>query len=141
MLQNDDTLDRYGRLFAKFLVSLLRSAFGNNVCEYRFPLTEIQRTAGYELYRCAVGKEECLESLVHCFALTVFRAPPVQLLLEKWKCPLMCFLAVDNMQESGSFNEAHHVTTSLAQFKYMIRNVAFYEAYLRAEIHDTGLLG
>ena len=41
----------------------------------------------------------------------------------------------------GSFNEAHHITTSLAQFKYALRNVAFYEAYLRAENHDAGFLG
>ena len=91
------------------------------------------------LYDGAQNGDELVD-LIHHLCLILFATPNEELLSGKWSCPLMCYLAVDNMREDGSFNEAHHFTTDLAKWKYAIRNVAFSQAYKKHKLNKLSLL-
>lgn len=139
VLQSDDTLQNYGSTFAKFLISLLRCTCAV-ATEFEFPLDDNQSVLAKQLFTAANKGSELMQH-IHRLALSLFSAPNEQRLSERWSCTLMCYLAVDNMRDDGSFNEAHHFTTYLAQWKYIIRSVAFYHANKTADKYTNGLLG
>lgn len=138
-MHNDETLAKYGSTLAKFLISLLRCTFAVET-DFKFPLDTHQTKLAKKLYTLAV-KGDNLEEHIQRFALSLLTAPDEQKLSEKWSCSLMCFLAVDNMRDDGGFSEAHHLTSDLANWKYIIRGVALYEAYITAPTYSNGILG
>ena len=134
VLQNNETLNRYGRTLAKFLISLLRATFASSV-DYKFPLDVDQKEKASELFDMAKqtrGFTDCIHSL----CVLLFQARSGQKLSDRWSCPLICYLAVDNLKDDGSFNEAHHLTSYLAQWEYIIRGVALYEAFITSTDED-----
>lgn len=137
MLKNDLTLQLYGSTFAKFLVSLLRSAFVSKI-DYKFPLDENQMAFAKQVYTAARNKSD-LEEHIHAFSVSLFKRPPPGRHSQKWLCPLTCYLAVDNLRDGGTFTEAHLLTTYLARWEYVIRGVALFEAKNIASNYEDGL--
>lgn len=132
-------MHKYGLNLTKFLISIIRS-LQNSGSEFQYPLTGEQREYAEVLKQCCKDDKEIIPAL-HQLSLSLFTVPPFEIAIEKWKCNLMCFLALENLREDGSFVQAHHLTSSLAQWEYNIRAVTLYEADRTQKDYETLLLG
>lgn len=138
-LDNNTTLHKYSNTFTKFLLAILRSTT-SDLFGYKFPLSEHQLQLITDLSDDITNRKEC-QVTIHKLLLSIFSAPSVKKISDKWSCPLLCFLAIDNMRDDGSFNEAHHLTSFLAQWEYIMRGIALYESFHTADQYENGILG
>lgn len=138
-MQNDKTLYKYSSTFSKYLIALLRSTVTQPM-EYKFPLRKEQVKLAQDLFNQIEAKRD-LQASIHQFSLSLFSTPPISKDINRWKCPLLCYLAVDNLKDDGSFKDAHHLTSFLAHWEYIIRGVCLYEAKETASICENGIIG
>lgn len=139
MLQNNETLHRYSHTFSKFLIALIRSVITQPI-DYKFPMKKEQIKIAQILLSNIEGNLD-LQAIIHQFGLSLFSTPPIVKDSNKWSCPLQCYLAVDNLRDDGSFNDAHHLTSSLAHWEYIIRGICLYEANETADTYANGIIG
>ena len=134
VLQNNETLKRYGITLGKFLISLLRATFTYSI-DYKFPLDVNQKQKALELFDMSKRAGDFTDH-IHSLCTLLLEAPKGRKLSDRWSCPLLCYLAVDNLKQDATFNDAHNLTTYLAQWEYIIRGVALYEAFITATDED-----
>lgn len=108
--------------------------------EYKFPLRKEQVKLAQDLFNQIEAKGD-LQASIHKFSLSLFSTPPISKDINRWKCPLLCYLAVDNLRDDGNFKEAHHLTSILAHWEYIIRGVCLYEAKETASTYENGIIG
>lgn len=117
----------------------MRSAITQPV-DYKFPLRGEQVMMAKELH-CNIEGGHDLNKSIHQFSLSLFSTPPIVQNSNRWSCPLLCYLAVDNLRVDGNFNDAHHITSFLAQWEYIIRGICLYEANETASTCANGIVG
>lgn len=139
LLNSDESLHKYSLSLTRFLLSILRS-LTSNPSDFIYPLEEDQKVVAIELHAKA-SLPGSIVKLVHAFCLLLFRQPSIVKSLEKWSCPLLCYFAAQNMREDGSFSDAHHITSELAHWEYLMRATTLYEIYHTANKYPNGILG
>ena len=59
---------------------------------------------------------------------TFLTPPPDNQPIAKWTNPLLCFLAVTNLQEDGTFETIATLTTELCRWEYNMHGTGLYKA-------------
>ena len=68
------------------------------------------------------------------FSLVTNTAPAVA--DNQFSCPVQCFIAARSYNEDDTFKSPHSITSTLAQWQFLLRATGLYEAYLNA--HNEG---
>lgn len=111
------------------------------IADFSYPLTGSQTDLVKALHEKAIanvgtdGGEE-VKSALHDLTVQLLEKPAAEIAIKKWSCPLTCFLAIDNLRADGSFIDARLLTPKLAQWKYIFRNVAVFEADRTKDGHE-----
>ena len=65
---------------------------------------------------------------MHKLFYSFLTPPPDDQPIGKWTDLLLCFLAVTNLREDGTFETAATLTTQLCRWEYNMRGTCLYEA-------------
>jgi hypothetical protein len=119
-------LKNYGTPLVDLLAFTMRT-LDNSEEEYRLPLDERQVELARILRRALDNKEKDINT-IHQLFYTFLTPPPHDQPFSKWNDPLLCFLAVTNLREDGTFEPAATLTGELAKWEYNMRNAGLYES-------------
>jgi Orsellinic acid/F9775 biosynthesis cluster protein D len=124
--RDNTTLKTYGNALVDLLAFTLRT-LDNTEEEYKLPLNENQVALGRMLLE-ALHHEEPDIGTMHKLFYT-FMAPPMDdQPFSKWNDALLCFLAVTNLRDDGTFESAHKLTGQLVRWEYNMRGAGLFEA-------------
>jgi hypothetical protein len=131
-VHRDDTiLKSYGTVLVDLLVFTIRT-LDNSEEEYKLPLSETQVELARILLEALIQKEKDIETIHKLFY--TFLAPPADdKPFSKWNDALLCFLAVTNLREDGTFAPAGDLTAELSRWEYNMRGAGLYEAVNHAD--------
>jgi hypothetical protein len=109
------------------LLAFTLRTLDNTDQEYRLPLNEEQVELGRILLDALHRKEKDIGAIHNLFY--TFMTPPAEdQPFSKWNDALLCFLAVTNLREDGTFEPAAALTGQLCRWEYNMRGTALYEA-------------
>jgi len=118
--------------FLAFMVKTL----DNTEEDYRLPLTESQVEL-IKMLRSALHHQEKDIGLLHKLFYAFLAPPPDDQPFKRWDDALLCWLAVTNLREDGTFNPAHKLTGQLAKWEYVIRGAGLYESVTNTNSFGT----
>ncbi|KDQ49444.1 hypothetical protein JAAARDRAFT_143448 [Jaapia argillacea MUCL 33604] len=130
--ENDDTLERYSKLLASFIYATLLS-LGRHQSGYSLPLEPNQRDAARSLAQALSDGKSSVETEVHSLAFSLLGPSSEAVARDKWRCPLMCVIAVMALRNDGSWIAARQLTPELAQWTYLCQAVQLFEIYRVAD--------
>jgi hypothetical protein len=123
---DDTTLKSYGAVLVDLLAFTLKT-LDNSEDEYKLPLNDNQVDLAQTLFKALQDEAKDLGTMHKLFYS--FMAPPADdQPFRKWNDALLCFLAVTNLREDGTFNPAYVLTDELARWEYNMRGAGLYEA-------------
>ncbi|KAH9922438.1 uncharacterized protein B0H18DRAFT_879469 [Fomitopsis serialis] len=122
------TLAAYAAPVAAFIAAVLRTK-NKHPCQYKFPLNQSQEGLVWRLYVALENKTDERMALIHKVLYSLVGIPAPGASMAKWKCPLMCWLAVSSLREDGRFVLAKDYTPIIAKWEYALRNLHLYEAW------------
>jgi len=114
------------------LLAFTLRTLDNSEEEYRLPLDDTQVGLARILLEALVQKEKDIETM-HKLLYTFLAPPPDDQPFTKWNDILLCFLAVINLREDGTFAPAGDLTAELSRWEYNMRGTGLYEAVTHAE--------
>ena len=124
--RDDVTLKSYGSVLVDLLAFTLRTV-ENSEDEYKLPLNNTQVELGRKLLDALHNWEKDIGTMHELFYS--FMAPPADdQPFSKWNDALLCFLAVTNLREDGTFEPAAALTAELCRWEYNMRGAGLYEA-------------
>lgn len=77
----------------------------------------------------------------HAFLYSLVGEPATGSGLDRWKCPLNCYLAIWALREDGGFRSPADYTQVLAKWQYTLRQLHFMEAYQNQEKYNNDIMG
>lgn len=139
----DDSLERYADEISRFVAFAIKTTSGQAETEYRLPLSNEAKAKALELH-VALKHDDSFEACIqplHQFLMLSIAAINSKAYEDCWQDVLTCWLAVRGMKWATVFMEPADYTQLLARFKYDLRCIYFYNAYLEREDYETGLMG
>ena len=109
------------------LLTFILRTLDNSEEEYRLPLNERQVELGRILLQALHNEAKDINT-IHLLIYTFLEPPPHDQPFSKWNDPLLCFLAVANLREDGTFKPAAALTRELAKWEYNMCGAGLYEA-------------
>jgi hypothetical protein len=124
--RDDRTLKNYGTPLVDLLTFILRT-LDNSEEEYKLPLNEKQVELARMLDGALLREEKDIQT-IHQLFYTFMTPPADDQPFSKWNDALLCFLAVTNLREDGTFRPASALTGELSKWEYNMRGTGLYEA-------------
>jgi hypothetical protein len=109
------------------LLALMAKSLDNTEEDYKLPLNDSQVELTKMLH-AALHLEDQDLSLLHKLFYSFMAPPPDDLPFKKWDDPLLCWLAVVNLHEDGTFYPAQKLTGELARWEYLMCGTGLYES-------------
>ncbi|EED81164.1 predicted protein, partial [Postia placenta Mad-698-R] len=134
------TLYRYSQMMTRFLATIMRSIDNCHPCKYQFPLLETQVDLITALHDSLRDNKTSL-SAFHTIWYFLIGEPFAFTEVDKWKCPVLCWLALASVREDGRFIDANEYTPLLAEWEYLMRITHLTQAYrnFEAECQTTDI--
>ena len=136
-LESDTTLSRYASTLAKFVLLALRSykTVGNT---YKLPMDEDQLEKVTELQQALIFNNATSKN-IHTYLLICFNINIIELAKDKWKCLIICYLAVSSLRSDGSWLGYKDITPELARWTYILRSTTLIEMLYQKEKYQDDL--
>jgi hypothetical protein len=140
------TEDSYTKTLTRFVAACIRSSRRSSQ-RCRLPLTEDQRKAATSLSR-SLEKSPALidpknvpipllrEVQAFFFDCVTKRSPEAE--DQQFSCPVQCYIAAYSFNKDNTFKLPHDLTSLLANWQYLLRATALYEAKLAHSDEKSG---
>lgn len=136
--EREKTLKDYLVPIVRFINFILRTEFMHCDAGYRLPLSADSLLVARQLFQALEAGEATIEH-IHALLLSTIGTSNPETAVNRWLCPLVCFLGVLAIRHDGRFMSADDYTQLLARWQYCSRSVQFYQAYQEIGNYDGGL--